>query len=79
MASNRGCNSFSKSIQHNGLNLKNTVRGPMITKLEALDGKRLQELDHIMIQKNKVARAYARLTTSGSKRRVLKKGSSFGR
>ena len=26
--------------------------------LETLDGKRLQELDHIMIQKKKVARAY---------------------
>ena len=27
-------------------------------ELEALDGKRLQALDHIMIQKKKVARAY---------------------
>ena len=27
-------------------------------ELEALDGKRLYELDHIMIQKKKVARAY---------------------
>ena len=27
-------------------------------KLEAFDGKRLQVLDHIMIQKKKVARAY---------------------
>ena len=27
-------------------------------KLEALDGKRLQALDHIMIHKKKVARAY---------------------
>ena len=27
-------------------------------ELEALDGNRLQALDHIMIQKNKVARAY---------------------
>ena len=30
----------------------------MMMELEALDGKRLQELDHIMIQKKKVARAY---------------------
>ena len=27
-------------------------------ELEALDGKRLQAFDHIMIQKKKVARAY---------------------
>ena len=27
-------------------------------ELEALDGKRLQALDHIMIQKRKVSRAY---------------------
>ena len=27
-------------------------------ELKALDGKRLQAFDHIMIQKNKVARAY---------------------
>ena len=30
----------------------------MMMELEALDGKRLQELDYIMIQKKKVARAY---------------------
>ena len=30
----------------------------MMMELEALDGKRLQVLDHIMIQKKKVARAY---------------------
>ena len=30
-------------------------------ELEALDGKRLQALDHIMIQKKKVARAYNNL------------------
>ena len=30
----------------------------MIIELEALDGKRLQALDHIMIQKKKVARVY---------------------
>ena len=30
----------------------------MIIELEALDRKRLQELDHIMIQKKKVAQAY---------------------
>ena len=27
-------------------------------ELEALDGNRLQALDHILVQKNKVARAY---------------------
>ena len=47
----------------------------MMMELEALDGKRLQALDHIMIQKKKVARA----TTSKSEDRVLKKGSSFGK
>ena len=30
----------------------------MMMELEALDGKRLQALDHIMIQKKKVTRAY---------------------
>ena len=30
----------------------------MMMELEALDRKRLQALDHIMIQKKKVARAY---------------------
>ena len=30
----------------------------MMMELEALDGKRLQALYHIMIQKKKVARAY---------------------
>ena len=44
-------------------------------ELEALDGKRLQALDHIMVQKKK----WLGPTTSGSKERVLKKGSSFGR
>ena len=33
----------------------------MMMELEALDGKRLQALHHIMIQKNKVARAYNKL------------------
>ena len=30
----------------------------MMMELEAFDGKRLQALDHIMIQKKKVAKAY---------------------
>ena len=30
----------------------------MMMELEALDGKRLQALDHIMIQKKKVTQAY---------------------
>ena len=34
------------------------VSQAMMMELEALDGKRLQALDHIMIQKKKVARAY---------------------
>ena len=44
-------------------------------ELEALDGKRLQALDQIIIQKKKVARAYNKRV----KRKSLKKGSSFGR
>ena len=43
--------------RQNGLNPQEYSEAMMI-KLEALDGKRLQELDHIMIQKKKVARAY---------------------
>ena len=30
----------------------------MIMELESLDGKRLQSLDHILIQEKKVAQAY---------------------
>ena len=48
----------------------------MMMELKALDGKRLQALDHIMIQKKK---RWLEPTTSGSKERVLKKGSSFGK
>ena len=43
--------------KHNGLNPQEYSKA-MMMELEALDGKRLQELDHIMIQKKKVARAY---------------------
>ena len=46
----------------------------MMMELEALNGKRLQALDQIIIQKKKVARAY-----NGLKERILKKGSSFER
>ena len=42
----------------------------MMMELKALDGKRLQALDHIMIQKKR----WLEPTTSGSKERVLKKG-----
>ena len=42
---------------HNDLNLQEYSEAIMI-ELEALDGKRLQALNHIMIQKKKVARAY---------------------
>ena len=48
----------------------------MMMALEALDGKRLQALDHIMIQKKKRS---LRPTSSGSEERVLKNGSLFGR
>ena len=43
--------------RQNGLNSQEYSEVMMI-KLEALDGKILQALDHIMIQKKKVARAY---------------------
>ena len=39
-------------------------------KLEALDKKRLQALDHIMIQKKKVARAY----TKRVRRKIFEEG-----
>ena len=41
----------------NGLNPQEYSES-MMMELEALDEKRLQALDHIMIQKKKVARAY---------------------
>ena len=41
----------------NGLNPQE-YNEAMMMELEALDGKRLQALDHIMIQKKKVAQAY---------------------
>ena len=44
-------------FKHNGLNPQEYSE-VMMMELEALDRKRLQALDHIMIQKNKVAKAY---------------------
>ena len=43
--------------RHNGLNPQEYSEA-MMMELEALDGKRLLALDHIMIQKKKGARAY---------------------
>ena len=43
--------------RHNDLNPQEYSEA-MMMELDALDGKRLQALDHIMIQKNNVARAY---------------------
>ena len=43
--------------KHNDLNPQEYSKA-MMMELEALDGKRFQALDHIMIQKKKVARAY---------------------
>ena len=43
--------------RHNDLNSQEYSEAMMI-ELEALDGKRLQEFSHIMIQKRKVAWAY---------------------
>ena len=48
---------FLKVSRHNGLNPQEYSEA-MMMELKALDGKRLQVLDHIMIQKKKVARAY---------------------
>ena len=57
--------------RHNGLDPQEYSEAMMI-ELEALDGKRLQTLDHIMIQKKK---KWLRPTTSESKERILKKES----
>ena len=43
--------------RHNDLNSQEYSEA-MMMELEALDGKRLQALNHIMIQKKKVARVY---------------------
>ena len=43
--------------KHNGLNPQEYSEAMML-ELEALDGKRLQVLDHVIIQKKKVDRAY---------------------
>ena len=47
----------------------------MIMELKALDGKRLQVFDHVMIRK----RRWLGPTTRESEERILKKRSSFGR
>ena len=44
--------------KHNGLNPQEYNEAIMMMELEEFDGKRLQALNHIMIQKKKVARAY---------------------
>ena len=44
-------------FSQNGLNPQEYCEA-MMMELEAFDGKRLQALDHIMIQKKKLARAY---------------------
>ena len=48
---------FLRVSRHNDLNPKEYSKA-MMMELEAFDGKRLQVLDHIMIQKKKVAWAY---------------------
>ena len=59
--------------KHNGLSPLEYSEA-MMMELEALNGKRLQELNHIMIQKKKMARDYNKRV----RRKSLKKGSSFG-
>ena len=56
--------------RHNGNNPQEYSETMMI-ELEALDGKLLQTLDHIMIQKEK--KKWLGPTTSESKERILKK------
>ena len=46
--------------KHNGLNPQE-YNEVMMMELKELDGKRLQELDHIMIQKKKVASVTPRI------------------
>ena len=46
-----------RESKKNGLNPQE-YNEAMMMELKALDGKRLQALDQIMIQKKKVARAY---------------------
>ena len=58
----------------NGLNPQEYSEA-MMMELEALDGKRLQVLNHIMIQKKK----WLGPTTSRLEERVLKNESSYGR
>ena len=48
---------FLRVSRHNDLNPQEYSEA-MMMELEALDRKRLQALDHIMIQKKKVTRAY---------------------
>ena len=58
--------------RQNDLNPQEYSKAMMI-KLEALDGKRLQALDHIMIQKKKVARAHNKRV----RRKNFKEGKIF--
>ena len=61
--------------RHNGLNTQE-YNEAMMMELEALDGKRLQALDHIMIQeKKKVVKAYNKRV----RRKNFEEGSSFGK
>ena len=59
--------------RQNGLNPQEYSEG-MMMELEIFDGKKLQALDHIMIQKKRVARTYNKRVI----RNNFKKGSSFG-
>ena len=61
-------------FRHNGLNPQEYSE-TMMMELEALDCKRLQALNHIMIQKKKVTWTYNKQV----KRKSFKEGSLFGR
>ena len=66
--------SFLRVSKKNGLNPQEYSEA-MMMELEALDKKRLQALDHVIIQK----KMWLKLTTSGLEEKVLKKGSSLRR
>ena len=53
--------------RHNGLNPQGYSEA-MMMELEALDGKRLQALDHIMIQKKKKKKGCSGLQQEGQKK-----------
>ena len=59
--------------KQNGLNPQEYSEA-MMMELELLDGKRLQVLNHIIIQEKKKVLGH---TTNGSEERFLKKGSSL--